>query len=218
MTPNKTLAQGWIEQITGSTLNDVKSSIAARVLLRGQPEFGGGNFLMAQGLFATLNLLAKVYVLLVDKEERGKCSDINETKAFHTLVSDLPTEIRLGLEGPDIDRAWQSFRNTPAHMGRPKEITLAYDVEIKPEDLPKVEETSKAAELVSKKIAALFSKEDPSFSKKDGFLHCNVDLLARDLGKITQWLTEEIMKADQEHAEKCLDWISTKFIVELDPD
>lgn len=214
MTTNETLAKDWVKQIVDSNVNDARSSIAARVLLGGREMFGGGNFQIAQGMLGAINFLQKVYVLLEGKDKRNSHNQIKEKEAFKTLVTYLPDYIKLGLVASDAVDAWESYRISLAHMGRPKEMAMVFGIAIHPGSFPDISDSSQLRDVMARVVRDLFRKDDPTFTKApNGAFTCNVDLLARDVEKIGEWLICRILAAPETSARECLDWVEKAFTV-----
>jgi hypothetical protein len=164
---------------------------------------GGGNLLIAMGLFATLNYLGKIYWLLRGepvftkgdeaKKALGKLPAeiadlfspkrdgfIDETLAFKELIEDASDVSKLGLQKSDIVKAYTEVRHKLTHMIAPRvgNVMLA--------NISK----DKTFELVKSEI---YADQKPSFSyQDDGVRLCDVDRLNRDVSKIRDWLVKAV--------------------------
>lgn len=164
-------------------------------------DIGGGNLLMGIGLFAVLNYLGKVYMLLrhdagtkpgevaelneflkanpqfegvVEPKRPGQ---INETKAFMELAHDAPHSF--GISEDQFVMVWRALRNKLTHTLTPGQRKTVWTFVVKDA-------------LYANMKPALMSRNDPVFTVENGHLNCFVDLLSRDVERILDWLVERI--------------------------
>lgn len=174
-------------------------------ILQENKELGGGNLLMALGLSAVLNYLAKIYILL--KEEGGitaeeikqakqwlkdnqyeklafkdaieikRVGQINETEAFKKLLADCPGA-NLGLTAEELLGVWRNVRNKLTHTATPGKD---YQVDAR-----------WGGVTYQNAKADAFNFNMVFYTDGFGRMHCNVDVLNIRVEKIKEWLIEQI--------------------------
>ncbi len=188
-------------------------------------EIGGGNLLIALGLFAVLSYLAKVYKALrggrpTTEEEAKNARKIlnnnpqlkqylipkiqgqfNETDAFYELIKDAHKEaqINFGLQPKKYREIYSAIRHKLTHIIAPQEghLLLTY-IPAKGQIVP-----------FSKIKSDIRNSGDPAFTLEGDTWQCNVDLLNRDVEKISEWLVKKIDggKFTEEDMKYTLGWI-----------
>lgn len=153
---------------------------------------GGGNFLVALGLFTCLGFLAKTYVLLTNQAVLNSSKDINETDAVWKLIKNLPNHIDLGLpkEKEFVEAHWKQVRNSLAHMAVSKLTVFSFGVE---------------KGLSYKEVIDSLKNTDKKPFFKFGVRN---EVLSIYLHRILDWMNDEIQsgKYDVETIEKVREW------------
>lgn len=174
---------------------------------------GGGNFLMALGLFSIINFLGKVYSLLEDPSiaitqeeveeakqlvksvdglkankafELKRVGQINETTSSLKLFAECPY-LDSGFSEDELRRVWDGVRNNLSHMIVPYNgITIV-------------------VRAGGGKFDAARSDLEiqPAFRKMaDGRMHCDVDALSLRIEQVAEWLSKKILA--NEYSEEAL--------------
>lgn len=165
-------------------------------------ELGGGNLLMASGLFATLGYLATIYVLLTGKEERSSRNDkeIIASDAFVDLMKDCPIKLGLnGLNEIELKKFWDRWRNQLTHRlvpGRGTALTIS----------PRINPNLKGT---YKRVIEDFLRDGEldSFHKtEDDWQLSNIDKLNAGIDRITKWVSDQ-SDSYPNKIESVLEWI-----------
>lgn len=199
----------WLRSVNPKILNDI-------------PELGGGNLLMALGLFAVINYLGKIYTILkggipVTKDqadaanqwlkdknikdsgfekiiETKRFGQLNETEAFKTLLNDCPG-LNLGLSPEELKGVWHNIRNKLTHV-----VSPGKDYQINARLGGGTYEKAK--------------KEAFNFNRVfyiDGSVrvHCNVDVLGIKVEKIKEWIIEQLNSNtfEEDNINRALRWV-----------
>jgi hypothetical protein len=189
--------------------------------LRKNKEIGGGNLLMALGLFSALNLMAKVHKILrkgkgcivqkADVQEfrsivkkypelKGKIQPlavgqvINEEDAFVKLIKD--SNAKFGLSDEGLRAAWQSFRNYLSHTAtiRPGHSSVTFQIK-------------------SRNFEQFIEKENnrkrPVFGFNQHGLRFYPDTLNIEVRYIRDWLLNKIKEEyfTNDKIEDAFDWV-----------
>jgi hypothetical protein len=161
---------------------------------------GGGNILVAIGLIATLNYLAKIHWLLGGHniEDDGT---IVEKHAFNLLLTDYPADT--GLTSHDeIDEIYELSRDRLVHMLAPKEGGLQI-LSLGPSE-SKYEDEWKG----------YMNSKDPSFifGGDNGLVRCQTELLIRDAISICESIYEKVSNDEYSATtESTLKWIMAQL-------
>lgn len=231
--PKEEIAR-YIGDRTKNLTNDSNTFLWVRTehynALENAPEIGGGNLLIAIGLFAALNHLAKIYSLLkggkfvtkeeaenakrshreMDKQTRNlmrpkREGEMNETEAFKKLVMESPAA-NLGIRQGDLEKVYDAFRNKLTHMVAPRagDIVLTF--------VPPAE--GSGVSYIELKKSIMLRDELAFRYKEDGLLECNVDLLSRDVEKIANWLVDAIEndRFTETNIRNTLSWIRNRLV------
>jgi hypothetical protein len=162
-------------------------------------KLGGGNFLVALGIFSSLGFIAKVYVTLIDKTVKNRDGTINETDAIWSLINDMPDNISLGLPKNKqfVAEQWQQIRHALVHMSYPKLTIVSWGGG---KDLN--------YEQIIQKIQT--SKKKPFFK-----LGVRIELLANYLYKIIDWMEAEFSEGNYgiNSVRKAEDWINESLYI-----
>lgn len=168
---------------------------------------GGGNFMIALGLFSALSYLAKLYVLLsgkctlpttVDIENakdlfkkntdfrnyfyQKRSDSINETDAFIKLLSDPDCPQNFGLGKDEYSKIYTSVRNHLAHRIRPDYGYTMTSIQ-----------TDEGKEIPYEDIRSVIDRSSqPVFEKGPDCTLCFVDFLGRDVDRIADWLEKKL--------------------------
>lgn len=191
----------YIADRTGNIVNDAYTFLWVRTTHLKEFEakgFGGGNLLVALGLFATMNYLGKVYYLLIGNPAHYNEKDelkVDETQAFKELILAVPTISRLGLKEDEIVPAYKEIRHKLTHRIAP-DFGNTMLANISP---------NKDFETVRSIIE---TDKINTFEYKDGVRLCDVDRLARDVNKISLWLVGEIKASKFDpNIEVAFEWL-----------
>ncbi|MFA4995726.1 MAG: hypothetical protein WC536_01130 [Patescibacteria group bacterium] len=188
------------------------------------PELGGGNILSLNGLFAVVNLIAKIHYakmhtksilspkeIAIIREEiktlkkqnpkikqyimMPKNININESVAFRELITD--SDIDLGIEHKDLQNVWDKYRNGLAHYACQKgqSSAVACDAE-----MHKITTVKVTPALINEFFNA---RNDKSFVEKDGWYFCLFDFFKRDvLFGLKEFILKEIEAATYEELDR----------------
>lgn len=169
-------------------------------------EIGGGNILIANGLFSCLSYLSKIYVQLANIATRsGRYNEIDETDAFQKLIFACPEKLGLdGLGVEDIKEVWRKWRNKLAHVLVQREGTaVTYDV--------RVDESLKGQYIEFRKKIEL-GQEGKSFTKHQeiDWWYCRVDILAVEIDEILSWITNQC-DVYPNQIKSTLEWVKNEL-------
>jgi hypothetical protein len=162
-------------------------------------KLGGGNFLVALGIFSSLGFIAKVYAILANKFVKNKDGSINETEAIWSLISDMPYNISLGLpkDKQFVTDNWRQIRHALVHMSYPKLTIFSWGGE-----------KGLSFEEIIRKIQNTTKK--PFFK-----LGVRIELLASYLYKIIDWMELELneSKYELDSIKKAENWINESLYI-----
>lgn len=211
--PNEKL-KSYIIDRTRYITNDCRTFLWARFqyypdIQNSHLEIGGGNILIAMGLFGVLGYLSKIYVLLADKARYSdpKCGKprVNETEAFKDFIKNCPYKLNLDqLRDEDLRKLWNRWRNKLAHLLVQKEGTAEAFVA----DKVNLALAGKYEE-VKDSLRANVDIKIFTFNSAEDWWHCNVDLLASELDKIADWLASFSSSVSPERIQKALEEIES---------
>lgn len=189
-------------------------------------DLGGGNFLIALGLFSALGYLAKIYVLLTGKyalpdiegitkakEHLNAVVDsnlkeyfmikrpdqINERDAFSKLLSDPDCPHNLGASKEAYSNIYHDVRDHLAHRLKPN---FGYTMVAM--------QTDEGHEIEFGKIKQAIESSNNKVMDESGNLY--VDFLGRDIKRISSWLIKKI--DNDEFKEKDIE-ITHKWLEQL---
>ena len=188
-------------------------------------QFGGGNLLIALGLFSALSYLAKIYVLLEGHElpalkdiETAKNNfkaldkkitdyyrpvrpdEINETLAFTKLLSDQNCPQNLGIDKNEYAKIYNDIRNHLSHRVAPNR---GYTV--------MTFQTDENYEVPYTDFKRHLNESNKSVFEVDGdSLNCYVDILVRDVEKISEWLIGKVQSDEfsEKNIKNTLNWLT----------
>ncbi|HSX06814.1 MAG TPA: hypothetical protein VLG92_03775 [Candidatus Saccharimonadia bacterium] len=168
---------------------------------------GGGNMVMAMGLFSALGLLSKVYVV-VTSSERGQFDQYfdaqhhakDEQKIFVEFMEFISGDIGIFMSSQKSKntyrKVWERFRDFTTHLLVPDQgnfvLTFVWD-----------EPQQKSVEDVLKSIRA--DEKVVAFIKDSGSWTVNVDKLLSLLPEITTQTTGFLLRHDQACTEGCVE-------------
>jgi len=190
---------------------------------------GGGNLLIALGLFSALSYLAKMYVLLsgywkipnleeiqdakevyrqMDKNTQQyffvkRQDQVNETDAFKRLLSDPNCPQNFGIDETDYPKVYSDIRNHLSHRILPNHGYVVVTFQ-----------TNENEELAYGEVMQRIKESNkPVFEKNGNSVNCFVDLLGRDVEKISDWLIWEINagKFPEENIDEAYKWLEAEF-------
>lgn len=148
---------------------------------------GGGNLLMANGLFSSLGYLGKIYVQLMDTAEWHR-NRIKEGDAFQKLINACPEKLGLDtLSGDDVKAFWGQWRNGLAHMVVQTEVGTAMTI------MPPADGGWPSGQYEEYKLFITSGQRGKSFTKRADidWWDCNVDVLTSEVDKIALWVFEQ---------------------------
>ncbi|GEM_PF-5252103 len=165
---------------------------------------GGGNFLMALGMFATIGFLANLYWILSGKDfnapkDGDVKDDVSTEIAFGKLIKDVPSSVvNLGLLVAEAGRVWNYFRNKLAHIASPAQPVRTFSP------------SSPRADF----LTHLARDNRPAFVKEDGHNWiCEIDLLTFRVEQTKDWLMEKLDKNEFKYEDlaRAFVWVQKNY-------
>ncbi len=166
---------------------------------------GGGNLLIATGLFAALEYLSKIYYVLKVGYENIPNSDkpaptrrpheIHLEKPLFELIGDYPINFGLQTLGrPRLKKFWHKWRNKLAHL-------LAQD--------PRwgAVEAFDDLGLNFQNTETYIENNFISFSRNNGRWICNADKFRMDIDEISEWTCNQMNNYSGERIRSTLNWL-----------
>lgn len=189
-------------------------------------EIGGGNLLIALGLFSAINYLAKIYVLLngqwtpptpkdieeareqfkrVDRKFREyliftkRRDSVNETLAFTKLLLDQNCPQNLGIDQSEYSNVYHDIRNHLTHRIAPNRGHTMMTFQSDEGDRTPYGDIKISIKNSNRHV----------FQKNGNVLICYVDILGRDVEKIADWLIKDVAddKFTKEGIDLTFDWL-----------
>lgn len=223
-----------IQQRTEFITSDCDTFIMARVQKVEYAKWntGGGNFLMAVGLFSVLNFLAKIHLHLVKPKLFTSDSDRED---YLIKVEELKTanpeykKFLNSLTKPKVNSVNETYAFEILVNTLPKYIDLGIiHYKIAPREIWKIYRnllshmawpgssiaTNKYSSIQDKNIISIHSYIDvnstTSFYRVGSIIQCNSDKLTVDLLKISDWLCRELdsNRYNEEDIGSTLKWLS----------
>lgn len=166
---------------------------------------GGGNLLMAIGLFSSMEYLCKIYYVLKigyenipnSDKQKGR-NDIKWQKPLNVLITDYPADFGIkSLSSDKIKLFWKNWRHKLAHL-------LAQDPlwgQVNAFD-NRNENYNEAMENLKNTIP---------FIQENGRWICNADRLAKEIDSISDWLIKETDKYDDNRIKNTFEWLKNNW-------
>lgn len=167
---------------------------------------GGGNILMALGLFSTLGYLSKIFVILSkDNYKKNKWGDINETEAFLNLMNITPHDLGFKKIGDDnIRKQWRRWRHKLVHLTVPQGQIQACDAEHQPI-------LKNQYQCYLEQLKNLRNKNSFNLIPNFELFSVDIDKLVTDVEKISLWVIDQIKCCRQERVDEAVHWIEREL-------
>lgn len=201
--------KSYITDRTSNITNDCRTFLWVRTEhgeIFDQPNLGvgGGNILMAVGLFATVEYLSKIGYIL----DKGVGSD-NATDCFIWLIKNLPPSIKLFADTENevnLNSFWNVWRNKLAHLVAPKHARAETVSPIKSH--PNYQATRNLFDIDLAFLHPFYKRGE----LPEGWWCSNVDKLTNDLDRIARWLASNIAEnAPIANVQAALAWINSEL-------
>jgi len=168
---------------------------------------GGGNLLMAMGLFGALEYLSKIYYVLKTGYENipnnrnskpypiGRPNEIKWERPLSELIRDCPIELGIrNLNAQRLKKFWQNWRNKLAHL-------LAQDHRWG--GVASFDDSTLSFHGAETHIKNHFT----SFTRNNGRWECDADKFRMDIEDIAEWICTQVTGHTGARARSTLNWL-----------